>query len=544
MEDISGLISCCVKGDRGAMELLYKTYSLRMMRVIRRYISDPRASEDILHDGFIVIFTRIGDVRECDRLEYWMASIMKNLCLSYLSQLDLTTLLNEDIAVPDLPELDDLLGYDELMALINRLPDGYRNVFKLAVLDGKSHREIGRILGIEPHTSSSQLYHARQLLRKMIVERKKELGMLGLLLPLLIAGWLFIGRDSGSPSVPGPSSAIKVTEAGSSTTVEMIQDEIIAETHPVHMPTSRSQRASSLNTPETEAVPVTVDSIPVATDEMKEMLLPDPEKIAEEIVAEGDTTLLEPLVIPAAEYDLAEYKIPVSAAENGWSISPALSLDPSLISLRPGGDQNYESSSPPLGDAQQPGNPGAPHFPVKPFAPNPVRVYDTEARHDMPLTLGVNVSRRLSNLVSVETGFNTTMLRTTLHYTSYKVDASRKVRTFYVGVPLKVNLRYYHDKSLSLYATAGGEVAFPVGMSSSLRNNDGSSGVPVLPELTVRPQFSLLGGAGLQYNFSHTLGIYAEPSVRYNLHSRSTLPTYWQEHRTTFSIPVGLRITW
>ncbi len=535
MEETSELIRSCVRGDREAMELLYNTYSRRMMRVIRRYVPDSKAAEDILHDGFIVIFTRIGDVRESDRLEYWMASIMKNLCLGYLSQLDLTTILNEDIALPDLPELDDLLGYDELMTLINRLPDGYRNVFKLAVLDGKSHREIGKILGIEPHSSSSQLYHAKVLLRRMIMDRKRELGLLGLLLPLFIAGWFFMGRHTSSGS----------SDDGRVLTIVAAPEEKPTASTSLISEAGGSHDTSPINTPTVKSAPFVQEAIDTIPQLMAEKVAakedPCPEQIAETIIKEVDSMLIDLPAPPSPQNDVAEYRIISAAADDEWSISPGISLDPSRLSVSGGIGDNIFSDSP---EPVHPGNPGAPYPPIRPVSPNPIRVYEMEADHELPLTLGVNVARRLSERLSVETGVSAILLRTSLHYTAYRVDAVRKARTFYLGIPLKLNLRFFRTRSFSLYATAGGEVAFPLSLSSKTYSASGASDVLGLPDLTVRPQLSLLGGLGLQYNFKPNLGIYAEPSVRYNFSSHSTLPTYWQEHPTMFTLPVGLRITW
>ena len=190
--DNASLIEKCSAGSKEAMESLYCRYSSRMMKLIHRYVSDGKGVEDILHDGFVLIFTHISEVRQPEKLEFWMGTIMKNLCLNYLSNLDVMTILDEDVELPEVPDLEDILSYEELEQLINKLPDGYRTVFKLAVFEGKSHKEIGRLLGISPNTSSSQLFHAKALLRKLIIERRKEVGLI--LLSLFIALGVFVAH--------------------------------------------------------------------------------------------------------------------------------------------------------------------------------------------------------------------------------------------------------------------------------------------------------------------------------------------------------------
>lgn len=78
------LLERCKKGDKEALGLLYTTYSKRMMCVICHYIPDLNAARDILHDGFLIIFSRINQLQDAEKLEYWMGTIMKNLALQYL----------------------------------------------------------------------------------------------------------------------------------------------------------------------------------------------------------------------------------------------------------------------------------------------------------------------------------------------------------------------------------------------------------------------------------------------------------------------------
>ena len=176
------LIKHCQSGDKKAMEELYKMYSGRMISIIRKYIADAQAAQDILHDGFIIIFTHISDIKDSDKIEYWMGTIMKNLSIQYLSQLDVFDTIDNNFDIADTPDITDILTYDELDAIINRLPNGYKTIFRLSVLEEKSHKEISKILGISPSTSTSQLFHAKVLLRKLIREHLRGLLVLIVLL--------------------------------------------------------------------------------------------------------------------------------------------------------------------------------------------------------------------------------------------------------------------------------------------------------------------------------------------------------------------------
>ena len=188
------LLERCKKGDKEALGLLYTTYSKRMMCVICHYIPDLNAARDILHDGFLIIFSRINQLRDAEKLEYWMGTIMKNLALQYLKEQDFIQLLTGDYDALDIPEFEESITIEELEIMINRLPMGYRKVFKLAVLENKSHKEIANLLGISEQTSGSQLFHARVMLRKMIVKYKIEKSMA--VLAIIIAIGIFLRNQN------------------------------------------------------------------------------------------------------------------------------------------------------------------------------------------------------------------------------------------------------------------------------------------------------------------------------------------------------------
>lgn len=108
---------------------------------------------------------------------------MKNTVLRYLNQsnstytVPLSEMCEEDEPA-DNPLVTEFISYDRMMELVERLPEGYSKVFKLAVLEGLSHKEIGDLLNIAPHSSSSQLHRAKALLKKMIVNYRLILILL------------------------------------------------------------------------------------------------------------------------------------------------------------------------------------------------------------------------------------------------------------------------------------------------------------------------------------------------------------------------------
>ena len=188
--DVKRLVEGCKRGDREAQAALYGAYSGRMLDALRRVVGHDDAAEDLLHDGFIIVFSSIGTLRDACRLESWMRRIMTNLALRYKQTQDRELPIEAAAGVADDAAVGKPYGdvsFDDIMEMVDRLPDGYRKVFRLSVLEGLSHVEIAEVLGIEPRSSSSQLVRARRKLMAMISEHRARLGLLAVLLAAMLA---------------------------------------------------------------------------------------------------------------------------------------------------------------------------------------------------------------------------------------------------------------------------------------------------------------------------------------------------------------------
>ena len=152
------LIRRCKDGDRSAWVALYRAYSGKMFRVCLRIVGDEAQARDVLHDGFIVVFSSLGALREPHHVEAWMGRIMTNLALKAVGSRNGSVPMDNveaDSLCADDDCPDGVVPFDEIMAMVDRLPDGYRRVFRMAVVDGLPHGEIARMLDIEPRSSSS-----------------------------------------------------------------------------------------------------------------------------------------------------------------------------------------------------------------------------------------------------------------------------------------------------------------------------------------------------------------------------------------------------
>src|SRR3712207_3923573 len=197
-------VAACKRGEREALGKLYKAYSTRLLGICRHYVVDESVAEDVLHDAFIIIFTSIKMLKDDSKLEGWMATIVRNLALRYLKSTEKDDIPLSALTIEpatDDGEADKDIQLELLLAAIELLPAGSREVFKLSVLDGLSHQEIGELLGINAHSSSSQLFRAKKMLRAMLVNYWMWL-LLPIFVPLCI---YFMMRDGAiETSVKSP----------------------------------------------------------------------------------------------------------------------------------------------------------------------------------------------------------------------------------------------------------------------------------------------------------------------------------------------------
>ena len=166
------LITRCQDNDRQAQELLYRQYSSVLYGMCLKYAPNQMEAEDNLQDAFITIFQRIGQYQGKGSFEGWMKRIAINTVLQKYRQKRLYDLPADDLIEEKLDEdLDDgsvALPLPFLLSIIQQLPERYRLVFNLYVLDGHTHKEIAELLGISDGTSKSNLARARQLLQQTI----------------------------------------------------------------------------------------------------------------------------------------------------------------------------------------------------------------------------------------------------------------------------------------------------------------------------------------------------------------------------------------
>ena len=554
------LIERCRQGDEEALGELYEAYSQQMRGICRRYFSDEQTIDDVLHDAFVIIFTSFDRLRDMRRAEPWMNAIVRNVASKYKDLLRAhPTISIEEANETELPiveaEANDAAGipHDDLMQLLNMLPEGYSKVLRLSIFEGLSHKEIAALMNIEPHSSSSQLSRAKRMLRKLALQYWAILLLL--LVPIF---WLVNkNKEHGETSQP----------------IVKRQQDIVQEEE---------------KTTPTKVRKTTLPRIPIAKNNIRPLIISTTDTITPidslaPVVAkeEKDTTVNVPNEKPVHQpiYDveniLADKWENNKEEQRKWSLDLTYSGNYDTQNRY---NQLYAYQLPPRNQQDMPG-PGAPTY-IEPSSidnwndyllylerhPEAVNqkvreVISTIAlnnanqpanekilrtsHHYMPLTWSLSLTYQLNHHWGFETGLKYSKLTSEFEKGTDGNTINERQVIHYLGIPLKGVYHLYDNNRWSVYGAAGFTIEKPV--YSPLYTDYYVRGRLELNDKTTihAPwQLSTSFGVGLQYHITPYIGFFAEPSMQYYIPMKTNIETYHTEHPSSFTLPLGIRFTW
>lgn len=506
------LVKLCQSGDREAFGILYQTYHDPMYKIVSYYVKSPDAVLDILHDGFIIAFDSINSLKNAERVDAWIITIMKNLSLRYLK--DESNLIS--VPAPEAAFVDNVyanideareLTWEELDAIIDKLPKGYGKIFRLAVLDGLSHKEIAAALGIAQNTSTSQLTHAKAMLRRMITQYRIEMGLLSIIGIILLFWFGFVKHSDEIPSAPIVSENTEIKPAAVIDSIDSATDSVASSQKVIYNRTRHSEiqqniaevivKSDSISTIKTDTVP---------NDTLKKIL---PNIInREELIAQDDCRNIH------------------HTATSDWSLALTYAG-----SLELNSSNSYRA---PISEIPSVSGPTA-----------GIEVTE-KARHYIPVVVELSINKLITPRWGIETGVRYTLLRSDFLSESKILHKETIQRIHYIGVPLKFNYRIFKYNGFSVYGQGGGALDIPVYGTQSVMEFAPKSGNTSKELLHIHAplQWSVEGGLGIQYNFTPSFSIYAEPSLRYYFKPQSAIKTIRQDKPLEITIPIGLRVTW
>lgn len=542
-------------GDTDALKIIYERYS-PMMRSICFSITkeDEDTINDLVQDAFVLTYYSLSKLKDNSKFKEWCAAITKNTALKHLEKksklqtISFSSIMDEELEVEGALQTDSLLHENDILELINRLPTGYGKVFRMSVIEGFSHKEIADKLGIEPHSSSSQLARAKAMLRNMI--DKRALAAISIILiSIPLCKYLFWKKTVEEKKLPTANVERKNNNKIDKPELESISSQ------------TNRYVANTFITQKKQIREISLDSI-VKSNEWKNE---DTIRNIAIIIEERDTTLSDTtsMFIPQIENyivaDMTRHK------KNKWQFLATGSLGSALaqniyklIASNNNGLPDPDGPTPIIPNEistwedyykhlQQKEHEGmsADTLALMTIAKhNSGKIVEHE-QHDKPITFGISLTKNIGKNWCLGTGIQYSLLKSnfTLGEGEYFINRVQKVH--YLGIPLSISYKWFNSKNWSAYSSAG--IIFNIPMYGK-NNEQYVTGITVpykdswhfIPSV----QWSVGVGTGLQYHFAPNWGIYLEPSFNWYIPNGSTIHTIWTEHPFSVTVPFGIRFAW
>ena len=563
---IEKLIERVKAGDTDALKTVYEAYSQRMRNAcIRITQEDEDTVDDLVQESFIRAYYSLEKLKDASKFGEWVVAITKNVSLRYLERKRKIQVLpfseiGDGFDVESSYTSDSKLEEKELFELIDKLPSGYRNVFRMAVIDGFSHKEIAEKLGIEPHSSSSQLTRAKVLLRNMI--NRRMLAVISILLVSIpIYKYLFWKRGTEKEQHP-VANINDVAKGKRSVNRETVQP--TTQSSVVDKNILATASPGKMNLQEYAVA----DSVGILTDSAK-----NDSAINVVIAIEKDTVSLDTMkqVVPKLDEFLAKEVAP--SYKSKWQLLAMGSLGSALAQTaykmlvgnkgeditdgpQPSGPQKFSTwedySQYLLQNAH--GNMSEAEKALMEIAINNTnninniknggKIVEHEY-HDKPITFGLSMTKTINRNWNMETGLQYSLLKSEfiLGEDDYYIQKRQKVQ--YLGIPLRLSYKWFGANRWTAYTSAGIILNIPLSGKTDEQYVTGTV-TPYSDSWHFTPpfQWTVGTGIGLQYNFANNWGVYLEPTFSWHIPNGSTTRTIWTEHPFTITVPFGIRFTW
>lgn len=543
--DFKSIVEGCRNAEPDKIRALYESYSDRMMKQCMSYVKSEDEAYDLFHDAFLLIVSKISQLKEPQKLESWMSTIVRNLALQHLRHKKKYIPGAEEIEIEEevSSETYPPVPLEVLIHMINGLPEQYGKVFRMSVLDGLSHKEIGNILGIEERTSSSNLYRARIILQGAL---KKYWGGLLILLVATIVPFLHKGAK-----MQIPSNRSRLIQAATDTLVIDIQRERIKIT-----PIVLSER--------------TPDRIVMEVPDSTYTQLDTTEK-REYVIITKEKPMEKTEKYPAWEnVDWGEDEKPkrrrkgavrmhFSNLPGSTSRLTAMSPDNGLLADMLPKNENLTSTPTRIdswSDLERLFADLAENYPDSTMytSLHAIAKGMTESGNDdlkenreyaQPVTFGLTANIGLSSRWSLISGLEYSRLSSKASSGIDTVSVTNRQTIHYLGIPLGASYEILSKGRINISASAYGRLDIPVAAASIIEHHNGNIVTyRGRTSMNVPMQWSVGSGICFRYTIGSNISLYVEPQLQYHFSPAGNVNTIWTERPLDLAVPIGIRFSW
>ena len=556
--DFPELVEKAKSGDSRAFGSLYEACLPTVKRICAKLIDDNDAIDDIAQDAFVVAFVSINKLNDNDKFPQWVAGIASRLVFKHLEcQRHLQSIAPAELKVEfeDSDSCEPPLSISELEQIISQLPDGYRKVFTLSIVEGRSHKEIAELLGIEPHSSSSQLLRAKRMLRKMLSARMAQVGALALLVTVALLKWMLNKEPNTNTNNSPAISKSRAGENGSNYPNSSDGGSPAPTTNaPLHIPSpTYSNTIAAADTCQGSVR----DSVGAGkTDDTYMANVPNTDS-ARSVPADTSQIFMPDINVNMAEATkakrggkwqlLAASSVGPGAFEGAYKTQIANDTPPAADAPTGVADnfKTWEQMHRFLMSIKHSGMGQDSIALIEISAQNNGQIIERE-RHSRPITISLAAAKSLDRHWRLETGLQYTLLKSDFTLGANDYHIARRQSVHYVGVPLRIAYDWLPDQTWwGLYSSVGAVLNVPV-YGQQARRYVTSGKVAYRSTCHFTPPFQWAVGAsvGIQYRFMPKWSVYAEPTFNWYIPNGSNTHTYWTKHPFMFTMPLGIRYTW
>ena len=572
--NITTLVEKAKQGDADAFSKLYQMYYPKMKGICINILREDKAVvDDLVQDAFILAFVSLKDLKNTHRFSQWLTSITTNLVLKYQEKgkrYDFISLSEIEDEFSSVLEDDNTsrqsISYEEIMSAIDSLPEGYKNIFNMSVLDGLSHQEISELLDIAPHSSSSQLSRAKAMLRNILSPRAMLIIVLALIVIPVYRYFtakkkLVSENDVNIVRTRKSNEDITPIQKKPNVSVSRTQNAVLCSNH-------RSVQqgknivitvGDSIKTGQNVILEIS-DSLQenqyVLADNKRDSIIkkdsvytpiPNEERWIADDTRTHKKSKWQLLAAGSLGTTLAQnvYKIITSSNNNIGSSQPSGPDQPTTP------DQPSEKSFTTWEEYAEylhrltPTDPTAENVAMMDIADNNKGKIEEYEHHDKPITLGLAVNKNIGKHWSLETGLQYSYLKSyfTLGTGNYRVDKEQKLH--YIGIPVKLSYQFMAYKKLSAYGSAGASIQIPLsGKTYADYVVGGKSGYTTDWKTIPSIQWTVNTNIGIQYQFAPKLTLFVEPTLNWYIPNGSEVKNTWTERPFTLTVPFGIRLSW
>ena len=572
--NITILVEKAKRGDADAFSTLYQMYYPKMKGICINILREDKAVvDDLVQDAFILALVSLKDLKNTHRFSQWLTSITTNLVLKYQEKgkrYDFISLSEIEDEFSSVLEDDNTsrqsISYEEIMSAIDSLPEGYKKIFNMSVLDGLSHQEISELLDIAPHSSSSQLSRAKAMLRNILSPRAMLIIVLALIVIPVYRYFtakkkLVSENDVNIVRTRKSNEDITPIQKKPYVSVSRTQNAVLCSNH-------RSVQqgknivitvGDSIKTGQNVILEIS-DSLQenqyVLADNKRDSIIkkdsvytpiPNEERWIADDTRTHKKSKWQLLAAGSLGTTLAQnvYKIITSSNNNIGSSQPSGPDQPTTP------DQPSEKSFTTWEEYAEylhrltPTDPTAENVAMMDIADNNKGKIEEYEHHDKPITLGLAVNKNIGKHWSLETGLQYSYLKSyfTLGTGNYRVDKEQKLH--YIGIPIKLSYQFMAYKRLSAYGSAGASIQIPLsGKTYADYVIGGKSGYTTDWKTIPSIQWTVNTNIGIQYQFAPKLTLFVEPTLNWYIPNGSEVKNTWTERPFTLTVPFGIRFSW